>query len=233
MTSLDSRTLLAFDTSTEFCSLALLARGKRFCRTDRLGNGHSDVLLPWIDEQLKEAGIALGDLEGILFGAGPGSFTGLRIACGVAQGLGFGSDKKVLGVCTLDAMGYACRDKARRVAVLNDARMNECYGAVYETDETGFHKVVAEQIVKPQDACRWVAEHEAGFAAGTAIDVYPMELSVPVCKTHPEAGQMIDWYLGTEAQSGALWVKSELAAPIYVRNRVALTIDQRRQGEKL
>lgn len=232
MTSIENKTFLAFDTSTEYCSVALLAAGRCRSRTERLGNGHSDVLLPWIDALVKEAGIGLKDIDGILFGAGPGSFTGLRIACGIAQGLGFGLDKKVLGVCTLDAMAYPYRREAARIAVLNDARMNECYGAVYETAD-GLRKICNEQIVKPEMAAQWLAEQHVGFVAGTAIGVYPMQIELPCVKTHPEASRMIEWYLADEKANASLWVKSDLAAPIYVRNHVALTIKERREGEKL
>ena len=99
---------LAFDTSTEFCSVALLNNG----------------------QLVQSAGIQLADIDGVLFGHGPGSFTGLRIACGIAQGLSFGLDKPVLGVSTLKSIAFHFRDQAKRIAVLNDARMNECYAAI-------------------------------------------------------------------------------------------------------
>ena len=126
-------TLLAFDTATEYCSVALAVGDNIYQRTEKLGNGHSEALLPWIDDLSKEAGISLQALDGIIFSAGPGSFTGLRIACGVAQGLAYGLDKKVLAASTMTAMAHHCRHRAGRIAVLNDARMNECYAAIYET----------------------------------------------------------------------------------------------------
>ena len=71
--------LLAFDTATEYCSVALAYKAQVYCRTEKLGNSHSECLLPWIDELIKNAGISLKDLDGILFSSGPGSFTGLRM----------------------------------------------------------------------------------------------------------------------------------------------------------
>ena len=226
-------TLLAFDTSTEYCTVAFYANKQCFSRTEKLGNGHSDVLLPWIDEFVSDSSSNLKAIDGILFGAGPGSFTGLRIACGVAQGLGFGLDKMVLPTSTLLATGYAFRDQARRIAVLNDARMNECYGAVYQRDEKGFHCVSREQIVKPELAPDWIAQNGADLVVGTAIDVYPMIFTVPSHYAHPDAQAMIQWYLDTQEDSKALWIKSDLAAPLYVRDRVALTIKERALGAKL
>ncbi|MBQ5766011.1 MAG: tRNA (adenosine(37)-N6)-threonylcarbamoyltransferase complex dimerization subunit type 1 TsaB [Burkholderiaceae bacterium] len=133
---MDQLTLLALDTATEYCSVSLLVKGQRFVRSEKVGNGHSQLILPWIDEVLKEAGIALRDVDGILFGAGPGAFTGLRIACGVAQGLAYGADKKLLPVCNLEALAHHAFEKSQRVAVMNDARMGECYAAVYERRPT-------------------------------------------------------------------------------------------------
>ena len=230
---MSSPTLLAFDTSTEFCSVALYADNRYFTQTEKLGNGHSNVLLPWIDEFVNSASISLKTIDGILFGAGPGSFTGLRIACGVAQGLGFGLDKKVLPVGTLLATGYKHRQLNKRIAVLNDARMSECYAALYQCDENGFHCVSQEQIIKPEEATDWVRQSQASLVVGTAIGVYPMNFEIPALYAHPDAQSMIQWYLDTQETSQALWIKSDLAAPLYVRDRVALTIKERAQGEKL
>src|SRR5258708_15314143 len=96
--------ILAFDASTEICAVAL-GDGARWAeRVEHAGQRHSELLLPMIRALLTEAGLALADLDGIAFGAGPGSFTGLRIACGVAQGLAFGADLPLAGVATLGAM---------------------------------------------------------------------------------------------------------------------------------
>ena len=226
-------TLLAFDTATEYCSVALAVGDNIYQRTEKLGNGHSEALLPWIDDLSKEAGISLQALDGIIFSAGPGSFTGLRIACGVAQGFAYGLDKKVLAASTLTAMAHHCRGRARRIAVLNDARMNECYAAIYETTESGFKTVMHEQLIKPEEVGEWIKENKVQFVLGTAIGVYEMDLSVDHEYASPEAAYMIDWYRDCRTELKDSWIDPDKAAPLYVRDHVALTINERLQGEKL
>ena len=121
--------ILALDTSTEYLSLALSLDGKIYVRDLHAGQTHSQRILPLLREMLTEAGIDMRDLEGIAFGAGPGSFTGLRIACGVAQGLAFGANLPVVGVSTLLAIAQSTQ--AERVIACIDARMGEVYHAAY------------------------------------------------------------------------------------------------------
>lgn len=230
---MDQLTLLALDTATEHCSVSLLVKGQRFVRAEKVGNGHSQLILPWIDEVLKEAGIALRDVDGILFGAGPGAFTGLRIACGVAQGLAFGADKKLLPVCNLEALAHHAFEKAARVAVMNDARMGECYAAVYEKTADGVVTVAQPMLIKPEGVAEWLAAHGAQYATGTGIEAYKMALAIDNAPSHLEADAMIDWYLANREALKDAWVAPELAAPIYVRDRVALTIEERAQGKRL
>ena len=226
-------TLLAFDTATEYCSVALAANGQIYHRTEKLGNAHSEALLPWIDELVKRSGTSLDDLKGIIFSAGPGSFTGLRIACGVAQGLAYGLDKKLLAASTLTAMAHHYRDRAGRVAVLNDARMNECYAAIYETAGAGLKTVMGEHLIKPQEVGQWLRENKVGFVLGTAIGVYEMDLCVDYEYAAPDALFMIDWYRDCRQELDSLWLAPDKAAPLYVRDHVALTINERLQGAKL
>src|SRR5205814_9437088 len=112
------------------------------------GERHAELLLPMIKDLLAEGGLTLSQLSGIAFGAGPGSFTGLRIACGVAQGLALGADLPMVGVATLEAMAEAARQRSGRTHVIAtlDARMQEIYIAAYEHD--GFHwRVVLDPVV--------------------------------------------------------------------------------------
>ena len=99
--------ILAIDTSTEYCSAAVLHGSALASRSERAGQRHSELLLPMIDALLAETGLSLAQLDGVAFGAGPGSFTGLRIACGVAQGLALGADVPVVPVGTLLALAYS------------------------------------------------------------------------------------------------------------------------------
>lgn len=225
--------LLAFDTATEYCSVALSTPQKTLSRTEKLGNSHSECLLPWISDLVKECGIELKDLVGILFSAGPGSFTGLRIACGVAQGLGYGLDKKLLPTSTLTAIAHHYSTRASKVAVLNDARMNECYAAIYENNPEGFKQLTAERLINPTEVNAWLSENNVKLAVGTAIGVYEMGLTVQNEYCHPDARFMIEWYRDCEKSLEGLWTDPEMAAPLYVRDHVALTIDERSKGEKL
>ena len=102
-------TILAIETSTELASAALLHKGELIARESAGTQTHSDAILPMIQQLLAEAGIALARCDALAFGVGPGSFTGVRTACGVVQGLAFGIDRPVVPVVTLEAAAQACR----------------------------------------------------------------------------------------------------------------------------
>ncbi|MDP1939061.1 MAG: tRNA (adenosine(37)-N6)-threonylcarbamoyltransferase complex dimerization subunit type 1 TsaB, partial [Gallionella sp.] len=113
--------VLALETSTEYCSVALWQDGAVLEHCERVGQKHSELLVPMLDAVLREAGCAIRDMDGIAYGSGPGSFTGVRIACGVTQGLAFGASLPVAGVCTLQALAEA--SGRQRVIAALDARM--------------------------------------------------------------------------------------------------------------
>ena len=200
-----SNSLLAFDTATEYCSVALETEEGIVERTEKLGNAHSESLLPWIDEMVKKAGLQLKDIEGIIF----------------------------LPASTLAAMAFRFKDKAPRVAVINDARMNECYAAVYAVSDNGFKVIQSEHLIKPEKVGLWLKQMQAGFIAGTAIGVYEMDIEIPSEYAHPSARDMIEWYRATQSVSEKLWTDPDKAAPLYIRDHVALTINERQQGAKL
>lgn len=119
------------------------------------------------------------------------------------------------------------------MAVLNDARMNECYAAIYENSEAGFRQCTKEELIKPTEVNDWLIGHGVKLAVGTAIGVYEMGLTVQNEYCHPDARFMIEWYRDCEKSLEGLWTDPEKAAPLYVRDHVALTIDERNKGEKL
>ena len=129
--------LLAFDTSTQWLTIACLHGGRWIERDELAGQSHSQRLLPLIDEVLAEAGIGLADLDAIAFGAGPGSFTGVRIGCGVAQGLAFGAGVPLVPVSTLEAIAESAWQTHgwTRVLACLDARMREVYVAAYRRED--------------------------------------------------------------------------------------------------
>ena len=146
--------LLALDTSTEFLSLALQL-GDKWARnilthSQHAGNASSELILPQIQALLDSANVKLSDLDGIAFGAGPGAFTGVRIACGVAQGLGFGANIPVVGVNTLLALAEASGED--QVIACLDARMGEIYHAAFEKKNDKWIEISATKVCKPEAA---------------------------------------------------------------------------------
>src|SRR5271165_5262780 len=146
--------ILALDASTDVCAAALGDGASWVERMELAGQRHSELLLPMVRALLSEARLELPDLDGIAFGAGPGSFTGLRIACGVAQGLALGTNLPVIGVATLEAMAESARSRSgcSRVIAALDARMHEVYLAAYEHDGTRWRETVPPCVVAPGDA---------------------------------------------------------------------------------
>ena len=221
--------ILALDTSTEYCSAALYVDGEITSREAHAGQTHSQILLGMIDELLRESAVPLRDLAGIAYGEGPGSFTGLRIACGVVQGLAFGADLPVVGVGSL--LAIAAGTGVDRVVCCMDARMNEVYHAAYERGAAGWRTVHKPSVSSPESVPP--LEGTGWLACGTGFDVY----REPLCSRY--AGQLA----GVEPERyphardiAALSVtrfvtrdtaSAELAAPVYVRDKVALRTDER------
>lgn len=167
--------ILALDAATEACSAALLRDGRITERCEVIGRGHAGRLLPMADELLREAALALRELDAVAFGRGPGGFTGLRIAAGVAQGLAAGSGRPILPVSDLAAVaaGAARESRATRVLVCMDARMGQVYWAAYDcsgetpVDLTGEHLSNPAGVAPPPGAGWLGAGH--GFTAYPAI----------------------------------------------------------------
>jgi len=226
-----SMKLLVLDTSTEWCSAALWLDGRIQARRVLAGQRHSSLLLPMVDELLRESDISLRQLDGIGYGAGPGSFTGLRIACAVTQGLAFGADLPVVGVSTLESI--AEQTGAERVLTVLDARMAEVYWAAYRRDSAGWHGVVEPQLALPESVAvpaggEWVGAGN-GFAA--LGEVLRPRLAAALARIDdtlmPDAAAMAP--LAAAAFARGEGMDAALAAPIYLRDKVALTVDERRQ----
>jgi tRNA threonylcarbamoyladenosine biosynthesis protein TsaB len=223
--------LLALDTSTDYCSAALWLDGDLRARGEAAGQRHTELILPMVDELLAQAGLALTQLDGIAFGAGPGSFTGLRIACGVAQGLAFGADVPLMPVSTLLALAEGC-DAPRVIAAL-DARMHEVYLAAYTREGGDWREVRAPCLHAPAQALRiegsgWTALG-AGFAAYPALAEGLGERLVAVdAQAVPTAAAVAR--LAARGQGLSGWVDCADAAPVYLRDKVAFTIAERAAG---
>jgi len=224
--------ILAIDTSTEFLSLALWLDGRVLSSDIYAGQTHSQQILPTLRILLDEAKIELTALDGIAFGAGPGSFTGLRIACGVAQGLAFGANLPVVVVSTLQAL--AQQSGAEKVIACLDARMGEIYHAAYEKQNGEWLEVSAPALFKPEDAPKVNGDDWVGV--GTGWLVYPdvlhavygeqlREMPAPDHHSHPTAISIAELALPT-FEAGLARPAHE-AAPIYIRNKVALKMSER------
>lgn len=223
----DTPTIAAIDTSTELASVAILHRGAVFTQQASGAATHSATVLPMLQRALHDAGIGLADCEAFAYGCGPGSFTGVRTACGLVQGLAFGVQRKVIPVVTLLAMAHAARQQGAgaEVIVVLDARMGEVYWARYRyTDQwqivnepTLAH---AEQVVLAPAAAvcgNGVLAYPGAFASLAADRRYPTIL--------PHAADIAQ--LAVPALARGEWVAARDAQPLYLRNKVALTTAER------
>ena len=240
--------LLVLDTSTEWCSAALWLDGSVHARRVLAEQRHSSLLLPMVEELLRASALSLRQLDGIGYGAGPGSFTGLRIACAVTQGLAFGADLPVVGVSTLESLaeqtaadrvlrqdrpeGECLAAYPLRVLTVLDARMAEVYWAAYQREGARWRAMCEPQLALPESVAvppgdGWVGAGNGFVALG---DVLRPRLAAHLVRIDdtlmPDAAAMAP--LAAAAFARGEGMDAALAAPIYLRDKVALTIDERR-----
>jgi len=222
--------ILALETSTEFCSVALYLDGKILNREVLAKRCHSEILLPMVQEVLAETELALIQIDGIAFGAGPGSFTGLRIACGVAQGLAYATNLPVIGISTLEAV--AQKIKGQKIIVALDARMGEIYHAAYQKLTNNSWKIISPPtLCLPQHAPSLTGSEWNG--GGSGFDVYHKELSALYSENiqqihygfHPHAREIVQ--LAIPRFTNGSCTDPADAAPLYIRNKVALKENER------
>lgn len=161
--------LLALDTATERCSVALWMDGEVIVRDTVTPRGHAELILPMIDAVLREGAVKLRDLDALAYGRGPGAFTGVRIAIGVVQGLAYGAGRPVVGISDLAAVAQAQRGA---VLVCMDARMSEVYWCSYAPDATGLMQPLGEERLSRPEAIAVLSE-QVDIVAGTALAAYP------------------------------------------------------------
>lgn len=222
--------ILALDTATEACSVALGIDGRVFERYVELERGHAERLLPMVDEVLAEAGIVLGGLDALAFGRGPGGFTGVRLAASVTQGLAFGAGLGVVPISNLAAVAQQAADlqpQVRRVLAVNDARMREVYWGEFAvvglvTAQGAEHVTNATSVVLPSagpGGADWVA-------AGRGLRAWPelaercrAQGAVVLETLLPRAREILA--LAVPAVAAGQVLPPEQALPVYVRDRVA------------
>jgi tRNA threonylcarbamoyladenosine biosynthesis protein TsaB len=249
---------LALETSTDTLSLAVARGAQTWTHTSAGGALTSTHMIPQTLALLKEAGLALTDLQAVVFGRGPGAFTGLRTACSVAQGLAFGADLPVLPIDTLLAVAEEARavnaltgaTPVTRVLAVMDARMEQVYVAAYEFTPNiadtareanqmhGTWRCVQEPELHSPESLHWPADwtNDAAqtashvfIAAGNAWPVYagrwPAALTAPQVMALPTAAALLR--LAPVAWAAGEAVPPEEALPLYIRDKVAQTTDER------
>jgi len=222
--------ILALDTATDVCSVALLSGGVSAARVERVGQRHSERALPMVDDILRDAGASLRDVDFIAFGAGPGSFTGLRIACGLAQGLAWGAGKRVIPVGNLHALAARLFAEVTDVATVLcaiDARMHEAYCAVYRRNGDVV-EVMAPSLARTDQLAGLAIAVDA--VAGDALTAFPHAWEGAPARRHPtmRADASDIARIASTVAGLARAVEPAAAVPIYVRDQVAMTTAARR-----
>lgn len=224
--------LLAIETATETCSVALAINSELRQRYQHAPRQHAELLLPWIQELLAEAGIGFGAVDAIAFSRGPGSFTSLRIGIGVVQGLAWASDCPVIPVSSLAATAQvAAVNGVKTALVALDARMNEVFTGLYRLNERGI--MIAdgmERVCPPGDV--HIPREQDAYGVGIGFERYPElnELATGLAgiraDSWPDALSVIKlaqhWLLDNEA------LPAEMAQPVYLRDNVAQKTKDRR-----
>ncbi len=223
--------ILAIETSSELASAALLCGEQVFSRESGGVQTHSQTILPMVQSLLAQAEIRLSACDAIAFGAGPGSFTGVRTACGIAQGLAFGADLPVVSVVTLMAVAEACRlaTQATDVLVILDARMNEVYWAQYRYPISGDGwQVIIEPTLSAAGA---VIPQGEVVACGNGLSAYAAAFDPTLLGKRvfpnvvPHAVQIA--LLANQFFARGQAVIARDAQPLYLRNKIALTTAER------
>lgn len=223
-------TLLALDTSTEACSVALFHRGEKTHINELAQRTHTKRILPMIDEILANSGLGLNQVDTLVFGRGPGSFTGVRVGAGIAQGLAFGADLPVIPISNLTAMAQAAFElhQAENVVSAIDARMNEVYFSQLVREKVRsdvgeffqWREIITEQVCSPEQAIKQLRDDNA-FRVGTGWAAYSQFTEKNLTSSDialPNALYML------ELARVEYWQKRTISAleiePIYLRNEV-------------
>jgi tRNA threonylcarbamoyladenosine biosynthesis protein TsaB len=221
--------ILAIETSSELASVALSLNGETMQRQFHGAQTHSQTVLPMVREMLARAGIDLARCDAIAFGSGPGSFTGVRTACGLAQGLAFGANLPVIPIVTLEALAHGCRKSfgADDIVPVIDARMGEVYWAQYRWQD-GWQMVFEPALASPG----MIRCEGTPLACGNGIAAYREQFDQFLLDKKyagnillPHASQLLE-LAEVKLRQGQV-VKAQDAQPFYLRNKVAFTSAER------
>ena len=227
-----SLNLLAVETSTELCSVALLRGDELFVEEILVENRHSEVLVPMIRRLLERSRLTAAQMDAFGFGQGPGSFTGIRIACGIVQGLAFAARRPVVPVPSLLAL--AEQSNEGRVIAALDARMGEAYLAAYARSGDDWDEVIAPRLASreglpPLPGPRWAATGSGFDRFDWLRDAYRGSVDMRIEGDLPKARSVARIAAVRLARGGG--VAAEKAAPLYLRDKVALTTEERRSRQ--
>lgn len=230
--------LLALDTATEACSAALYLDGEISQRYEIAPRKHSSLLLPMVDDLIKQAGIKKTDLDALAFGRGPGSFMGVRIATGVAQGIAFSLSLPLVPVSSLAAIARVSYNEsgASHVACAIDARMAEVYWGCYQCLDDGIPTLIGEEKVIPPDQIS-LPDGNSWVGAGTGWGSYAEQMKPAAgdrlisIKTDCLPSAKAIAQLAVKSFEAGHTVSAAQALPVYLRNKVAKTTAEREQGK--
>ena len=231
--------LLAVETATEACSAALYIDGEITERFSLTANEHTKLILPMIDTLMSEAGLLPQQLDALAFGCGPGSFTGVRIATGVIQGIAFGADLPVVPISTLAAIAqdyFDSNDNMEQHTAFTamDARMGEIFWGVYNRDQFGYAALIGKEVVTLAEDIAF--PDLTGIGLGSGWGVYEEILMLRL------AGKVKDYEVDIRPRARAIArlgargfelgfaVAVELAMPVYLRDKVAKTEAERKNA---
>ena len=224
--------LLAVETSTELCSVALLRGDELFVEEALAHNRHSELLAPMIRRLFERSHLRAVDMDAFGFGQGPGSFTGIRIACGIVQGLAFAARRPVVPIPSLLAL--AEQSNEGRVIAALDARMDEAYLAAYARNGDDWDEVIAPRLVARGElpalpGPRWTATGSGFDRFDWLRDHYRGAVAMRFEADLPRAGAVAR--LAARRFARGAGIAAERAAPLYLRDKVALTTAERRAGK--
>ena len=224
--------LLAIETSTELCSAALLRGDELFVEEVLAPNQHAERLAPMVRRLLARSGLAAADMDAFAFGQGPGSFTGIRIACGLAQGLALGAGRPVVGVSSLLAL--AEQANASRVVAALDARMGETYLAAYSRMGGDWQAAIepglfAQGALPALPGHDWVATGSGFDAFDWLRGAYSAQVGNRIEGDLPRAGAVARVAARKLARGESM--PAEQAAPLYLRDKVAMTTRERQAAK--
>ena len=222
--------LLAFETATEACSVAVYVDGEVHERFEIAPRRHAELALPWAEALLAEAGIARSQLDAVAVGRGPGAFTGVRLAIAIAQGIALALDRPVLPVSTLAALAMQANGE-RRIAAI-DARMGEVYLGLFAPDGDGLQRLSDEVVVSPDKAALPEGDGWSGVGTGFAAAEGALQRRLGSTLLSADRGALPR--ASDVARLAALaFARGEMMAaeriePAYLRNNVALTLEQQK-----